>query len=529
MQIHCPICSTSIDVSEDHAGHKGRCVNCSTKFIIPEDPSGNIEILERGEIIQAQSESENSGGAIDENDSSSSVPALNAPALNAPALNVPAAKSHVTVRPRYQKKSGSPIGFLFIVVLISAAGAGIYFHFSGKKITISNTNGETIGKDAGEKAVKAPAKVTEKKIEVSGEVEDPGLTERAVPFKVPLSDDEVFEFTDEARTRSLEFLASDDQERRESVYTAFRSLGDNYKETYEGLLRNIRNKHLISLNDKSSDIKKNKVVPDDIKNAYEEWRSVATAGLKLVMTKWRETSPEEYKTKYLEMDKIVKNAGELYEGMVKAMEVPQGSEDESFQALVDLISELDYEIAWSLGEDDFSASEMKDLLNEAKSLAGEKDIVDSLLGELGEMQSIYLSNVEIETHNNKLNWGTSAYKKLVQQINTTRISLGLGALRLDQTLTVASEMHSGDMHFQNYYSHRSADGTTYAERAKSAGFNGKSLGECLFRASSDPDAAYKSWWYNDSQRLILLSTTSNAVGVGNAQNYWTLNTGQAGQ
>ena len=170
------------------------------------------------------------------------------------------------------------------------------------------------------------------------------------------------------------------------------------------------------------------------------------------MTKWRETSPEEYKTKYLEMDKIVKNAGELYEGMVKAMEVPQGSEDESFQALVDLISELDYEIAWSLGEDDFSASEMKDLLNEAKSLAGEKDIVDSLLGELGEMQSIYLSNVEIETHNNKLNWGTSAYKKLVQQINTTRISLGLGALRLDQTLTVASEMHSGDMHFQNYYS-----------------------------------------------------------------------------
>ena len=249
MQIHCPICSTSIDVSEDHAGHKGRCVKCSTKFIIPDGPGGNIEILERGEIIQAQSESDN--------DSSSSVPALNAPALNAPALNVPAATSHATVRPRYQKKSGSPIGFLFIVVLISAAGAGIYFHLSGKKITISNTNGETTGKGAGEKIVKAPAKVTEKKkIEVSGEVEDPDLTDSVVPFKVPLSDDEVFEFTDEARTRSLEFLASNDQEKRESVYTAFRSLGDNYKETYEGLLRNIRNKHLISLNDKSSAIKK---------------------------------------------------------------------------------------------------------------------------------------------------------------------------------------------------------------------------------------------------------------------------------
>ena len=524
MQIHCPICSTSIDVSEDHAGHKGRCLNCSTKFIIPEDPNGNIEILERGESPQVQSKIENSEESATENASASRVPAL-----KVPALNVPAAKSYSAVRPQFQKKKSSPMGFLFIVVVLLAAGAGFYFHLSGKKITISDNNGEAVDQKAGKKIIKVPTKVTKKKIQTPDEIADPDLTESVVPFKVPLSDEEVFEFTDEARVRSLEFLASNDQEKRESVYTAFRSLGDNYKETYEGLLRNIRKKHLISLNDKSSAIKKTQVVPDDIKNAYQEWKSVETAGLKLVMTKWRETSPDEYKAKYLEMDEVVKKAEGLYAVMVKAMEVPQGSEDESFQELVDLISELDYEIAWSLGEDDFSASEINDLLNEAKSLAGEKDLVDSLSGELGEMQSIYLSNVEIEAHNNKLNWGTSAYKKLVQQINKRRISLGLGALRLDQTLTVASEVHSGDMHFQNYYSHRSADGTTYVERAKSAGFNGKSTGECLFRSSADPEAAYKSWWYNDSQRLILFSTNSNAVGVGNAQNYWTLNTGGTGQ
>ena len=529
MQIHCPICSTSIDVSQDHAGHKGRCLNCGTKFIIPEDPDGNIEILERGETPQIQSGTDSSAESMEGNEGVGRAPTLNAPALNAPALNAPAASSYTAVRPRYQKKSGSPMGFLFIVVLILAAGSGLYFHLSGKKITISENDGKTVDQRADKKIVKVPTKVTEEKVQNSDQVTDPDLTESAVPFKVPLSDEEDFEFTDEARARSLEFLASTDQEKRESVYTAFRSLGDNYKETYEGLLTKIRNKHLISLNEKSSAIKKAQVVPDDIKNAYEEWKSAAASGLKLVMTKWRETSPEEYKAKYLEMDEIVKNAESLYAVMVKAMEVPQGSEDESFQELVDLISELDYEIAWSLGEDDFSASEINDLLNEAKSLAGEKDLVDSLSGELGEVQSIYLANVEIENYNNKLNWGTSAYKKLVQQINKKRISLGLGALRLDQTLTMASEVHSGDMHFQNYYSHRSADGTTYVERAKSAGFNGKSTGECLFRSSADPDAAYKSWWYNDSQRLILLSTNSNAVGVGNAQNYWTLNTGETGQ
>ena len=529
MQIHCPICSTSIDVSEDHAGHKGRCLNCSTKFIIPEDPNGNIEILERGEAPHVQSESDNAAESKEGVESAGHAPVLNAPALNAPALNAPATRSYTAVRPRYQKKSGSPMGFLIIVVLVLAAGTGFYFHLSGKKITISDNKGEVADQKTDKKIVKVPIKVTKEKTKTSDQVADQDLNESVVPFKVPLSDEEVFEFTDEARARSLEFLASGDQEKRESVYTAFRSLGDNYKETYEGLLRNIRNKHLTSLNDKSSAIKKTQVVPDDIKNAYQEWKSVATSGLKLVMTKWRETSPDEYKAKYLEMDEIVKNAEGLYVVMVKAMEVPQGSEDESFQELVDLISELDYEIAWSLGEDDFSASEINDLLNEAKSLAGEKDLVDSLSGELGEMQSIYLSNVEIESHNNKLNWGTSAYKKLVQQINKRRISLGLVALRLDQTLTIASEVHSGDMHFQNYYSHRSADGTTYVERAKSAGFNGKSTGECLFRSSADPDAAYKSWWYNDSQRLILFSTKSNAVGVGNAKNYWTLNTGETGQ
>ncbi|MEO1861165.1 MAG: MJ0042-type zinc finger domain-containing protein, partial [Verrucomicrobiales bacterium] len=85
MQIHCPICSTSIDVSEDHAGHKGRCVNCSTKFIIPNDPEGNIEILERGETIQTQSESDSSAGPMEEGDGGSRAPALNVPALNVPA------------------------------------------------------------------------------------------------------------------------------------------------------------------------------------------------------------------------------------------------------------------------------------------------------------------------------------------------------------------------------------------------------------------------------------------------------------
>ncbi|MFP6874304.1 MAG: hypothetical protein VCA55_12455, partial [Verrucomicrobiales bacterium] len=51
MKIHCPICSTGIEVEEAHAGNKGRCMNCGSKFIIPVAPDEPVEILERGEDL----------------------------------------------------------------------------------------------------------------------------------------------------------------------------------------------------------------------------------------------------------------------------------------------------------------------------------------------------------------------------------------------------------------------------------------------------------------------------------------------
>ena len=48
MQINCPICSTTIDITEAHVGQKGRCVTCNSKFIIPEQLNGEFQILERG-------------------------------------------------------------------------------------------------------------------------------------------------------------------------------------------------------------------------------------------------------------------------------------------------------------------------------------------------------------------------------------------------------------------------------------------------------------------------------------------------
>jgi len=50
MRIECPTCEIGIDVSGDQVGQKGRCSKCETKFIIPADPSDDIEVLAEGKI-----------------------------------------------------------------------------------------------------------------------------------------------------------------------------------------------------------------------------------------------------------------------------------------------------------------------------------------------------------------------------------------------------------------------------------------------------------------------------------------------
>ena len=101
MQINCPVCSTAIEVNEEHAGRKGRCISCSTKFIIPSSSDQEIQILELGEKPEpAVAPSQN-----------------NAP----PVLKMPAAPSYAPPKPVVIKKSGSPMGLLVLVVLIAVS------------------------------------------------------------------------------------------------------------------------------------------------------------------------------------------------------------------------------------------------------------------------------------------------------------------------------------------------------------------------------------------------------------------------
>ena len=59
-KIDCPVCSTVVRVNWANIGKKGRCEDCSSKFIVPESPGEEMEILERGEACADRVEQQSS-------------------------------------------------------------------------------------------------------------------------------------------------------------------------------------------------------------------------------------------------------------------------------------------------------------------------------------------------------------------------------------------------------------------------------------------------------------------------------------
>ncbi len=49
-EIDCPVCSTSVKISAENLGKKGRCERCDSKFIIPRNDGDKAKILERGRL-----------------------------------------------------------------------------------------------------------------------------------------------------------------------------------------------------------------------------------------------------------------------------------------------------------------------------------------------------------------------------------------------------------------------------------------------------------------------------------------------
>ncbi|MGI9240632.1 MAG: c-type cytochrome domain-containing protein [Verrucomicrobiales bacterium] len=135
MKISCPICQTPIEVSKFLVGQKGRCPNCSSKFIIPESPEDEAEVLERGEIP------EQAPAPAEEPSPAPAAPEPAAPEKAQAPVKAAAAKG-AAVAPRVMPATGAPVrsqarpvvvkqssgtfGFLFAIVLAALVGVIVY-------------------------------------------------------------------------------------------------------------------------------------------------------------------------------------------------------------------------------------------------------------------------------------------------------------------------------------------------------------------------------------------------------------------
>jgi uncharacterized protein YkwD len=108
---------------------------------------------------------------------------------------------------------------------------------------------------------------------------------------------------------------------------------------------------------------------------------------------------------------------------------------------------------------------------------------------------------------------------LLAQVNAVRSARGLARLRLSPGLAAAAAAHSTQMARVGYFSHNSANGTSFSRRVASfyplRGFRSWMVGENLVWASPDLGAAraIKIWLASPPHRANLLDPRWREIGL----------------
>ena len=110
-------------------------------------------------------------------------------------------------------------------------------------------------------------------------------------------------------------------------------------------------------------------------------------------------------------------------------------------------------------------------------------------------------------------------RDVLSNVNLLRHQHGLGALRLSAKLAAAARLHSTEMAQRGYFSHDSANGTSFDKRiARFYSLSGKhywSVGENLLWSSPDVDAggALSMWWNSPEHRKNMLTARWREIGL----------------
>jgi uncharacterized protein YkwD len=108
---------------------------------------------------------------------------------------------------------------------------------------------------------------------------------------------------------------------------------------------------------------------------------------------------------------------------------------------------------------------------------------------------------------------------VLADINALRRQHGLAPLRLSSRLTAAARQHSAEMAARGYFSHDSANGSSFDRRIARyypiRGAHYWSVGENLLWSSPDVDAggALNMWWNSPEHRRNMLTARWREIGL----------------
>ncbi|TFH79546.1 MULTISPECIES: CAP domain-containing protein [Pseudomonas] len=132
----------------------------------------------------------------------------------------------------------------------------------------------------------------------------------------------------------------------------------------------------------------------------------------------------------------------------------------------------------------------------------------------------------------------SVGKALLAQVNAARARprmcgrqrfAAARPLSWNPSLGAAAQGHSKAMAYGNYFAHQDPDGDMPADRARSAGYRGRQIGENIAAGQSSPGSAMAGWLASPGHCANLMNPMFTQVGAGFASDarsdngvYWTM-------
>ncbi len=105
-------------------------------------------------------------------------------------------------------------------------------------------------------------------------------------------------------------------------------------------------------------------------------------------------------------------------------------------------------------------------------------------------------------------------------VNAARADAGCGALRVDDRIVAAAQAHSDDMAANDYFSHDSLDGRSFADRVQAAGYPSPG-GENIAQGQASAEAVHQAWMNSSGHRANILNCGFTTIGVGVHEASWT--------